>query len=80
MQEVTTITPKFQVHIPISVRKRAGLKKHGKAIITVQKNRIIIEPLDEAKGILSLAGKFKVEKPIPAEKIRDYIDYSWGKR
>ena len=46
----------------------------------VEKKKIIIEPIDEKKGILSLAGKFKVKNPIPAEKIRDYIDYSWGKR
>lgn len=80
MQEFTTITPKFQVHIPVSIRKKAGLTSHGKAKISVEKSKIVIEPIDEKKGILSLAGKFKVKKPIPAEKIRDYIDYSWGKR
>ena len=80
MQELTTITPKFQVHIPVSIRKKVGLSKHGKALIKAEKSKIIIEPLDEKKGILALAGKFKVKKPIPAEKIRDYIDYSWGKR
>lgn len=79
MQTLTTITPKFQVHIPVSVRKKIGLK-HGRAIVKVEKNKIIIEPIDEKKGILSLAGKFKVKNPIPAEKIRDYIDYSWEKR
>ncbi|MBI2327074.1 AbrB/MazE/SpoVT family DNA-binding domain-containing protein [Candidatus Curtissbacteria bacterium] len=78
MSDYTTITPKFQVHIPVSIRKKIGLK-HGKAIIRSEKRKIIIEPIDEKKGILSLAGKFKVKKPIPAEKIRDHIDYSWGK-
>lgn len=76
MNTMTTITPKFQVHIPVSVRKKAGLIKHGKALIRAEKKKIIIEPLNEKKGILSLAGKFKVKKPIPAEKIRDFIDYS----
>lgn len=80
MQTLTTITPKFQVHIPVSIRKKAGIKSHGKAIIKAEKSRIIIEPIDERKGILSLAGKFKVKNPIPAEKVRDYIDYSWGKK
>lgn len=80
MDTFTTITPKFQVHIPVSVRKKAGITKHGQAKISVEKSKIVIEPVDEKKGILSLAGKFKVKKPIPAEKIRDYIDYSWGKR
>ena len=80
MDTTTTITPKFQVHIPVSVRRKVGLTKHGKVIIRAQKKKIIIEPLGKNKSILSLAGKFKVKKPIPAEKIRDYIDYSWGKR
>lgn len=75
MTEVlTTITPKYQVHIPIKIRELAGLKKHGPAKIKVKKSKIIIEPLKE--GFLSLAGAFKVKNPIPAEKIRDYIDYA----
>lgn len=76
MSEFTTITPKFQVHIPVSIRKKAGLTRHGKAIIRAEKSRIIIEQFDEKKGILSLAGKFKVKNPIPAEQIRNHIDYS----
>ena len=74
--QTTTITPKFQVHIPVEIRKKAGITNHGKAIIRAEKSRIIIEPISDKKGILSLGGKYKVKKPIPAEKIRDYIDYS----
>lgn len=80
MDTITTITPKFQVHIPVAIRKKAGITSHGRALIRTEKSKIIIEPIDEKKGILSLAGKFKVKKLIPAEKIRDHIDYSWGKR
>ena len=69
----TTITSKFQVHIPVKVREELGLT-HGKAKIYVKDKKIIIEP---KKGdFLSLGGAFKVDNPIPAEKIRDYIDYS----
>lgn len=78
METYTTITPKFQVHIPVAIRKKIGLKKHGRAIIRADKKRIIIEL--NPTGILDLAGKYKVKNPIPAEKIRDYIDYSDGKR
>ena len=76
MQMLTTITPKFQVHIPSMIRKKAGLKRHGKAIIRVEKSKIIIEPIADSKKILALAGKFSVKHPIPAEKIRDYIEYA----
>jgi len=78
MQTLTTITPKFQVHIPVAIRKEVGLKKHGKAAIEARRGEIIIKPFKS--GILSWGGKFKVKNPIPAEKIRDYIDYSFGKR
>lgn len=74
MDILTTITPNFQVHIPIAIRKKLGLKKHGPAIIKTEKKKIIIEPIK--KDFLSLAGKYKVKKPISAEKIRDHIDYS----
>jgi len=70
----TTITPNFQVHIPVAVRKKAGIKFHGRALIKVEKGRIIIEALP--KGFLKLGGKFSVEKPVPAEKIREITDLS----
>lgn len=74
MQTLTTITPKFQVHIPVSIRKKVGLTKHGKALIKTEKSRIIIEPLKSK--FMSLGAKYKVKKPLTAEKIRDSIDYS----
>lgn len=78
MQVTTTITPKFQVHIPAAIRKKIGLTKHGKALIKAQKAEIIITPMKS--GILSLAGRFQVKKPIRAEEIRDHIDHTGGKR
>lgn len=78
METLTTITPKFQVHIPVSIRKKIGLKNHGRAIIRAEKKKIIIEPIED--DFLSLGGKYKVRNPISAEKIRDYIDYADGKR
>lgn len=78
MQIMTTITPKFQVHIPVVIRKKIGLAKHGRAIVRANNTKIVIEPVKS--GILDLAGAFMVKNPIPAEKIRDYIDYSGGKK
>lgn len=78
MQQLTTITPKFQVHIPVAIRKAIGLKKHGRARIWAKKKRIVIEPMES--DFMSLAGKYWVKDPILVEKIRNYIDYSDGKR
>lgn len=74
MEVYGTITPKFQIHLPVKIRKKAGVTKHGRVKIKAQKRRIVITPI--AGDILSLAGSIKVKNPIPVEKIRDYIDYS----
>lgn len=79
MTHKTTITPNFQVHIPVGIRKKSGMTHHGKALIRVEKGRIIIEP--QLGGILALGGSFKVKKPIKAEQIRKYINLStWTPR
>lgn len=73
----TTITPKYQLHIPIAIRRAIGLERHGKAIIRADGTKIIIEPIKESP-ILKLAGVLKGKKPtkeIDIERIRDYIDY-----
>lgn len=74
MELITTITPRFQVHIPVAIRKKVGLKTHGKAKVRAERSRIIIEPMKSA--FLTLGGSYKVKRPIVAEKIRDYIRYS----
>lgn len=74
MEAITTITPRFQVYIPVAIRKKIGLKNHGKAKMKVERSKIIIEPLKSA--FLTLGGAYKIKSPIAAEKIRDYIRYS----
>ncbi|OGD83842.1 hypothetical protein A2572_02640 [Candidatus Collierbacteria bacterium RIFOXYD1_FULL_40_9] len=74
----TTITPRFQMHIPVGVRKAIGLKKHGKAKITVKMGKMMVEPSNES-SLKKLAGSLagiKPTKKINIERIRDYIDYS----
>ncbi|OGG29035.1 hypothetical protein A2973_01710 [Candidatus Gottesmanbacteria bacterium RIFCSPLOWO2_01_FULL_49_10] len=75
MQTIATITPKFQVHIPKAIREKAGFLTHGPVVMRADKGKIVIEK-KKGKGILALAGAFRVKNPIPVEKIRDYIDYS----
>ena len=69
----TTITPRYQVHIPSAIRKQIGLVRHGRARISVEGTRIVIEPA--VGGLLSLGGKFRVKNQVPAEKIRQKISY-----
>lgn len=74
METYVTITSKFQVHLPVKIRQKAGITKHGRAKVKATKGKIVIEPVQS--DILAHAGKYKVKNPIPVEKIRDYIDYS----
>lgn len=73
MRYTTTITPRYQVHIPSAVRREIGLTKHGRAHVYAEGARIVIEPSRES--IISLAGMFSVKHPISAEKIRKAISY-----
>lgn len=75
--KVVSITPKWQIHIPVEIRKKVNLKKPTKVEITVEDGKIVLKP--QKSKILSLAGKYKGKKPIKKinlDKIRDYIDYS----
>ena len=69
----TTITPNFQVHIPVDIRKESGMTSHGAARISATKGKIIIT--QAPKGFLTLGGTFQVKKPIKVENLRDHIDF-----
>lgn len=74
MEGLITITPKFQFHLPVKIRKAAGITSHGRAKISATKGKITITMIEDEIG--ALAGKYKTKKYIPIEKLRDYIDYS----
>ena len=72
MDTYGTITPNWQLHIPVKARKI--FKTHGRVKIKIGKNSLeITKPEND---IMSLAGTFKVKNPLPADRIREYIDYS----
>ncbi len=71
----TTITPRYQIHIPVVIRKALKLTKHGKAEITAKNGVITIKPTPKSE-VMKLAGSIKVPKDIDIDNIRDQIDYS----
>lgn len=73
----TTITSRWQIHIPKAARKALKLTKPGKFEIKTEKNKLVLTPIESK--ILKLAGKYQKYtkgRKINLEKIRDYIDYS----
>lgn len=73
MEQTAILTSKFQIHIPKKIREKAGFFTHGSVVIRADKGAITIKKRKN-KGIMALAGAFRVKKPLPADKIRDYID------
>jgi len=75
--QTISITPKWQIHIPVRFRKILGLVKPGIAEIEIVRDAIVIRP--KPSPILKLAGKYQGKKPvkkIDIAKIRDEINYS----
>lgn len=77
MQVTGTITPKYQIHLPVAIRMKAGFTFHGPVNIRADAGRIVIEK-KKGKSILDLAGKYRVKAKgvnIDLDNVRDYIDY-----
>lgn len=77
MKQVVTITPQWQVHIPLKVRELLELNTPGKAELEVTKKGILIKP--KKSKLVNLAAKYEGVQPIDKldiDNIRDHIDYS----
>lgn len=75
--QTVSITPKWQIHIPVSIREELGLTIPAQADMYVKGKTFIVKP--KKSKILQLGGKYnkiKPVKPIDITHIRDYIDYS----
>ena len=77
MNTTISITNKWQIHIPKSIRGALGLNKPGKVAIKAVDGKIVITPAKSA--IMQYAGKLHGrynKKKINIDNIRDLIDYS----
>lgn len=73
MTYTVSITSQGQISIPAPIRRELRLDKKKKATVSLENNKIIIEP---AVDFLDLAGSFKTDKKIPFKKIREgFEDY-----
>ena len=77
MLTTISITNKWQIHIPKSLRGDFGLDKPGKVAIQAVSGKIIITPMKSV--IMQYAGKLHEKynrKKINIDNARDLIDYS----
>ena len=58
---LVTVSSKGQVVIPAPIRKKLNIQKGARFLVSVEGNRIVLEPAEEAllkyKGILDTKGK-----------------------
>lgn len=74
MTKIVSITSQGQITIPASIRRLFSLDRYHKALVKVENNRIVVEPVSD---ILSLAGylkeKAKTNKAPKKKKIDEII-------
>ena len=64
-----TITSQGQISIPAKIRRELGFTKSNKAIVSVKKGKVTIEPV---KDILELGGSLKTnKKPLSNQQLHD---------
>lgn len=77
MKQTVSITPKWQIHIPVAIRQALKLDKPSQAELILQDDGFLVRP--KKSKILELGGSLANIKPtkrINLTRIRDYIDYS----
>lgn len=74
MNYIVSITSQGQISIPMPLRRKYGLDKFRKAIISsTQEGNLIIEPFPD---LLSLKGIVKTKKKVSPKRIReDFENY-----
>ncbi len=73
MSHIVSITSQGQITIPAKLRREIGLNKRGKALLSNEKGKILIEPV---KDLLELKGMFKTNIKATPSLIRDaFGDY-----
>lgn len=77
----TTITAKWQMTIPKQVRKTLGLKRPGRAVLSVEPKQKTIT-IQQPPSIFDLAGTFVPKgkrRKVNVVKTRDYFERHYGR-
>lgn len=69
MVYTVSVTSQGQISIPVTVQKKLGIRKNGKAFLKVEKNRLIVEPVPD---FFELKGSVVTDKkPLKSREIHD---------
>jgi AbrB family looped-hinge helix DNA binding protein len=71
MTYTVSITSQGQISIPAKLRRKLGLDRTRRAIVSEEKGRLIVEPV---KDFLELAGSIKTDKkPLTNDEIHEVV-------
>ena len=76
MSYIVSITSQGQISVPAKLRRELGLDKKKKAVVRREKDKIIIEPVED---LLSLKGilHYKAKKGMSIDKIIEIEEKAW---
>ena len=79
-----SITSQGQISIPAKVQKQLGFKKPSKAILSVERGKMVVEPV---RDFLEMGGSLKTSKhPLSSQEIHEMFaeslasEYAAGKK
>jgi AbrB family looped-hinge helix DNA binding protein len=76
--EIVTVSSRFQVVIPASIREQAGLKPGVKLLVDLEEGRIVMRPRPE-RPAAALRGLFReVWEGVDPEEFQRQERESWG--
>jgi AbrB family looped-hinge helix DNA binding protein len=74
MSFTVSITSQWQISLPAKIRNQLGFSRLGKALVSVQDGKIIVEPV---KDLLDLGGSFSsTKKPLSNKEIHTFFAQS----
>lgn len=77
MTYTVSITSQGQISIPARLRRKLGLNKLNKALVTEKRGKIFIEPI---KDLLELKGSLKTNVSASSSEIRQAFEEYRAKR
>ncbi len=72
-----SVTSQGQITLPALLRRSVGLDKKQKALVTLDKGRLIVERVPD---FIQLAGVFKSKKKVPFRQTRRTFEHYLGTR
>lgn len=73
MTNIVSITSQGQISIPAKMRRQLGLNKTKKALISIQDDRLLVEPV---RDFIEMGGTLKSNLKVSSREIRQaFEDY-----